>query len=178
MTKPMLLMIASIFFSPSTWSADKASNATDDQRAPAIAFEKMVSTSHNSMSSDQPVLNVNNGQAWVKRRHAVSNVTYDVKKTDSLLNPIIGFVSFSIRIDESALTNNKEDALQITRFNESRFQYDASLNYSYIDGIWKFKNSRVKSFFDGRFTHESKPTEEKIISRKFVVPLHYWMPPR
>lgn len=154
-----------------------ASNAADDKRTPAIAFEKLVNTAYKSMAADQPVYNIDSG-GWVKRRHTVSNVTYDAKKTDSLLNPIVGLVSFTIHINESALVNSKEEALRTTAFDKSlgRRRYDVSVNYSYKDGAWKFNNSHVKTFFDGNFSFDSEPSEEVIISNKLQVPLHYWIP--
>lgn len=152
-----------------------ASNAANDQRTPAIAFEKLVNTAYNSMTADQPVTYFDSEKAWTKRRYTVSNATYDVKKTDSLLNPIVGFVSFNIRIDESALVNSKEEALRTTTFDE-RSRHDVSVNYSYKDGAWKFNNSHVKIFFDGELLSDLELSEEEIMSNKYIVPLHYWMP--
>lgn len=167
MLKSVFLVAAYLTFFPIQSAAEES---------PAIDFERLVNTGYKSMTSDQPPINVRNGSAWVKRQHTVSNLTFDVKKTDSLLNPTIGFVNFSVRIDESPLANSKEEATRATAFNESKFRYDVSLNYSYKDKAWQLKDSQVKHFFDGKFTFDSKPTELQIISEKFIVPLHYWMP--
>ena len=173
-----LALLFLVIFSSTTWASDKQQDGDAEKREATIAFQRLVDSGVLSMTSDQPVWNVRRKTAWVKRRHTLSSVSYDVRNAQTIPNKIVGTASFAVRIDESAVLKTKEEALQVTQFNESRFHYEVSLNYSYIKGAWQYNNSRVKHFVDEKPTFDSVPTDEAILSNRFIVPLHYWMPDR
>jgi hypothetical protein len=167
MKRFVLLFVASVFFSSAVSRADEGTAA--------IALKNLVSSGYKSMTSDKPIYNLHN-KKWVKRQHTVSNVTYDIKKGNSIRNAINGLVTFAAHIDESRTVSSKEEALQLTTFSKSPLKYDVSLKYVYENGAWKFQNSHVRTFFNGKYLIESELTKEDIMYGHFIVPLRYWMP--
>ena len=71
------------------------------QDLPGPAFEKIVQTAAQATAADRETYFNDREQKWAKRRYVISRLSYDVKKTDSLLNPIVGIASFELTLEQT-----------------------------------------------------------------------------
>src|ERR1022692_4351784 len=79
----------------------------------AIAFEKFVHTSAKATASIDQISLKTEGDLegkWLKYHQAVTAVKYDVKRSDSLLNPILGLVNFDLIGDARGPFESKREA--------------------------------------------------------------------
>ncbi len=106
---------------------------------PVPEFEKMIATAREATNTAAPVYLNKSKQQWAKRRFAAVDVKYDVKKTDSLVNPIIGVVTFLLATGQTDLfaTKDEADAAQVF---DPRFEhkYKVSMTYTFKGSRWAF----------------------------------------
>lgn len=148
--------------------------AADD---PVAEFEGFLQSAQKATDSQEMVYLNHYNQKWAKRKFSTTDVKYDVKKTDSLVNPIVGVVSMNLRTEQTDLFPTKEEAQSATVF-EPRFTntYRISLNYSHRTGKWALSKGSYESMRN-RATFEV--TEEGIKKEPMAVPtaaLLNWLP--
>lgn len=82
-------------------------------------------------------------EKWVKISARLKNVKWDVKKTDSLLNPVIALVTFTLSTGISERVDSKEDA-QLAQLGS--FMDDVTeLTYIPTKSGWQFSDGRKYS---------------------------------
>jgi len=80
---------------------------------------------------------------WAKRKYEIKDLTYDVRKTDSLVNPIVGLASFTLLTSQTALVSTKEEAQRSTEVDiASQNAFRVSLNFTYDGGVWTLKRGQ------------------------------------
>lgn len=79
----------------------------------------------------------NKTKKWSKNYYALGEVKFDIKKTDSLLSPAMGLVSFPITITQSELFDNEQDAAQSTSMSTLRITLYYSGKYLFKDSAWE-----------------------------------------
>lgn len=107
---------------------------------PVPTFEKLIHESVERTLADRQARFDRKTKKWHTYRFAVSDLKFDVTKTDSLVNPIVGVVAFTlvVGISESA-ANSKEEAEKLDKF-KVRVEYVPTLTYTFKNGTWKFKD--------------------------------------
>jgi hypothetical protein len=79
-----------------------------------------------------------NGKKWIKQFFRVGEIRYDVKKTDSLVDPIVGIVSFPVEMRVAGQFETKEDAEAATQPSMPGVTtYLASGTYHIRDNAWR-----------------------------------------
>lgn len=175
MFRLVLIMLASFFFFHAASAADQKSGVSDEKLA-AIKFEKLVNSGSKLMMSDYPIFQQDDG-TWFKRRQIVSDLTYDIKRTDSLLSPVIGFVHFTHVWNTSPKVASKEDAMRLTEYDDGGGLYfDITLKYSYMGGAWKLNKAYVNYMYRGEISSKFEFTDEDIRYGNKGVKLQYWLP--
>lgn len=124
------------------WCVVAVAAPTDET---VLAFEKFLRVSTESTISVTRTYLNKRVKKWAKYRFAVLDLRYDVKKTDSLVNPIIGLIHFTLRVDETELVKTKEEAEQLNEFNtRSGPTFNIFLTYTFKDEGWKFKDGEFE----------------------------------
>lgn len=128
------------------------------------------------MSRATPVYFNQYRNQWAKRRFLLLDTKYDVKRTDSLVNPIVGIVSFTLVIEQTALLPSKEDAERANDFLKSDQPFKVFLTYGYKDDRWLFKGGEYEDpFLRGQ---RISITPEKVLAHPDSSPeaaLAYWL---
>ncbi len=152
-------------------------SAADD---PVAKFEKLILEAKNATNTNSPVYFNEYRQEWAKRRFSVTEITYDVKKTDSLVSPIIGLVTFQLRTIQTYLYPTKEQADASSAFETKTIaSYRISLTYSYKDNTWSFSEGsreHLSGILKGDIDNFS---EKKIRNESTAIPyaaILYWLP--
>lgn len=78
-------------------------------------------------------------QKWVKQYFSSGEIAYDVIKTDSLLNPVKGVVSFPVTIRLSDAFDSKEAAENSTSSTNRKLTYFMTGEYFLTEGNWQMK---------------------------------------
>ena len=69
----------------------------------------------------------------------------DVRKTDSLVTPFVGLVSFTLHIEKTAAFETEELAKAASTFDPSaRSLYEISLRFGLQDGLWVLLDGTYK----------------------------------
>jgi hypothetical protein len=104
---------------------------------PASSFDAFTRRAAEATNNANPI-NLNRWtNKWVKRRFKISEMKMDVRKTDSLVTPIVGIVSYLVYIEATIDYATEAEAREAQRFVE-RFHctYELKLRYGYKDGKW------------------------------------------
>lgn len=144
------------------------------------AFKKFVDMAVQETSSAQePYLFVRRN-LWAKRRYVLSEVKYDVKRTDSLVNPILGLIIFTVVVTQTSLFSTKEEAAENFFFDPKLGDtYQVRLNFIFAAGIWSLKDGDYESKFHGKPRFEVTPgkIEAEPTAQSFA-PLIFWLKSR
>ena len=113
---------------------------------PAATFEAFVKNSHELCATTTPIYFNKTRNQWAKRKFILEDLKYDVKKTDSLVTPILGIVQFRLRVQQSAFVPTKGEAKRAQEFPEKPNIVDTiTLRYSFRDDRWSFKDGEFES---------------------------------
>lgn len=145
---------------------------------PVRSFEALLEASQKRTESSQPVYFNNYRKLWAKRRFVVSDAKYDIRKTDSLVTPVLGLVTYRLAVSQTELVEAQEHAQALSAFNNaSPVSYTISLRYSLKAGVWSFLDgeSRGEGSATGKFaiTRETLEREPNAIPN---VAVRYWLP--
>lgn len=104
---------------------------------PVSKFEALLEKFEKNTNNDVVFYHNTDKDAWLKRRFDVSDVKYDVKKTDSMVNPILGLVSFDLVISHTSFqpTKAEAEAIQIVP-DEKSDRHKISITYAYKNNKW------------------------------------------
>ena len=104
---------------------------------PAASFDSFVRGATQRSNDATPVRLIQWTGKWDKCRFKISDVKMDVRKTDSLVTPILGLVSFVVHIEASIEYGTEAQARDAETFVERlRCDYDFHLRYRYNHGHW------------------------------------------
>ena len=144
-----------------------------------LKFEDVLKVATSKTNSAEQVYLNETNQKWVKRKFEVSDLKYDVKKTNSLVSPIIANVIFSLKTEQTEFLSSKETTEASTTYEPKR-KYDISFNlsYAYQNSRWNFLNAKyeLKALNKGTV---STVSEEEIRKETNLMPaavLKYWLP--
>jgi hypothetical protein len=150
------------------------------------SFQGFLAKATMTTETNEPVFE-NRKKEWAKRKFNIIDYTYDIKKTDSLVNQIIGVVSFKLIVNSSEFYLTKKDAqLSQVRDNENQGVYDINLIYSYKGGKWHYLKGYTKiltkemiDIFPGLKTKVFDIIEREVKENPHTIPdvaILYWLP--
>ena len=117
-------------------------NSAMSQNDPLKAFQKIVSNCQAAFDARQPIEVAfgDKSQKWRKQQFVAPVITYDVRKTDSLVSPF----SAVINLKEFTFMGNADTEQSATSLNFSEFssayKSDSSIRFAMQDGNWVFKS--------------------------------------
>lgn len=103
---------------------------------PVKDFEKAISDRKSKSESYSRVTQGVDKQ-WHKERSRVINVRYDVKTTDSLVNPFAGAVTFTYLVESGDGVKTELDAKSTTVYPNTVQAFTASLTYAGSGKNWQ-----------------------------------------
>jgi len=116
--------------------AEKAANdPVESLRAILASVEKDMATEHLAHFSDP-----GSERGWIKRRIVLSDMKYDVKKTDSLVSPLLAPVNFKCSTIQSEIYPNKGDAEKAKILQPSGLAISCRATLAFQDGKWNAKS--------------------------------------
>lgn len=111
---------------------------------PLAEFEiitKKCQKAHDIIPNEEVVF-MENIKAWVKRARLPTKVIYDVKRTDSLVNPYIATLEYSV-IGYADRGTDKENAQAIPiDLSKQALKTTNSLTFAYRDKSWQIQNNK------------------------------------
>lgn len=116
---------------------------------PAASFIAFVNSAQ-KITKESSVLYLEHKGAWRKVYWSIRDVKYDVKKTDSLINPVIGSVSFVMSgvgsafyaSEGEAKASSDTDGQDIVRFFDIDYQFDGK-KWTAVSAKFDFNIDRV-----------------------------------
>lgn len=143
-------------------------NATEDS---VKKFESLIKTSTSLTNSITPTYFNKHTTSWAKKYFSISNLKYDVRKTDSLVNPIVGIISFNLHVAQSDFYSTKEEADLSTTLNPKfKTIILVNLTYSFNDKIWLLNNGSYKMNDPDLSKYEYNFTENQIRHNSQEIP--------
>lgn len=111
---------------------------------PVASFQSVVNRGSESKEWTTVHLNPTSGK-WTKRYYFLGEVKYDVKKTDSLVSPIIGLVSFPVKVKFSPQFETEDEATKSAgEYIPLSLSYSIEGRYSVSNSAWKLDQFRYK----------------------------------
>lgn len=107
---------------------------------PIQSFEKLIASATAKTISARDVYFNNIKKLWAKRQFRVSETKYDVRKSSSMVTPIIGVVSFHLEVLQTELVPTETEAKKLNKFLSDEYtpSFDINLRYSLISARWVF----------------------------------------
>jgi len=132
-------LLLALCISSAAYSAP-AKQAPPQKLEPVKAFQELVATASEPKEWTRVYLN-SKTQKWAKQYYSMSAVTYDVKKTDSLVTPVIGLTQFKISVRQSDLFDSQEDANATDSVSANPgLQYRVAGTYHLTETAWRLDN--------------------------------------
>lgn len=149
------------------------SGCSNDEN-PVESFSKFLQKNTKSTNGSIEVYLNGYTNKWAKRMYVVQNIKYDVKKTDSLVNPIIGNAEIILASMQTDLFETKEDAQTNFTFHPPTI-FSVNLNFNIEKGSWRMVNGTYLNLPD---THQFSTSPEEIASEPDTIPaaiLKFWL---
>lgn len=128
----------------------KPSEVTQPAKAfdPARSFQALIQRASSEKAWFR-VYEVGDTKKWIKQYVSLGDVRYDVKKTDSLIAPIIGIASFTLAMRMSTQYDSEIDATNSTELPDKPIGMDYRIDATYHagDSEWRveqFKYTDIK----------------------------------
>lgn len=104
---------------------------------PVPAFQELVATA-SAKKEWSIVFQDARTKQWGRRLIRAGEPAFDVKKTDSLVHPIVGIVKLSVDVTQSAMRDTEEQAAKETiPDNKPDFTYKVTGTYHAVANEWK-----------------------------------------
>lgn len=147
-----------------------SATASDD---PVRSFEQFLMASKESTNTTTSVFFNKHKNGWVKQRYRVVELKFDVKKTDSLVTPIVGLVTLDLLTEASDAFPSQEEAEKLISFNVMASITDRmSLTYAYRDSKWAFSKGSYEVLSPSLKGTRFELTDDRLTRQ----PLPYWLP--
>ncbi|HJW23767.1 MAG TPA: hypothetical protein VJ576_02625 [Rhodocyclaceae bacterium] len=138
------------------------------------SFEKFLSASVESTNASTSVFLNNRSNGWMKRRYRVSDLKYDVKRTDSLVAPIVGIVTFKLTSEVTGSFQSQTEAESSNFFDSDKSSHDGmSLSFAYRNDKWELTEVSYRPLDTGRPTNATFEISRAHWDR---IPYKNWIP--
>jgi hypothetical protein len=112
---------------------------------------------------------------WHKGRYKALDVRYDVKKTDSLVNPFAGVVTFTYLMESGEAANTVTDAQATTVNPDNVYGITATLTYAGTGKSWHLVNGSYFSNEEPEFKYPFTPESINTRTGYPYGPLKDWL---
>jgi hypothetical protein len=131
---------------------------TEEKYDPVSDFSKAIEQRQGKSEHLRAAFQRKDNKRWLKHRTRVTNVSYDVLKNDSLINPYKGIVSFTILNESSDEVDTEAEADAATVFPGVSSGFTASLTYIGSENGWSMVEGNY--FFNDKpnYTYPLNPT--------------------
>lgn len=118
------------------------SNGAQDH---VLSFEQIIKSGYNKVNGKESVIFIEKSSSFLKRKYTINSLKYDVKRTDSLISPVIAVATFNLAIENSQRYQTKEEA-DSAQDGENKviFNFSLILNYAFQSGSWVMKDGESK----------------------------------
>lgn len=115
------------------------------------AFDRLIQHAVAGTDKSTEVYLVPVNQMWARRYMRIEDVKFDVKRTDSLIAPIVGIVSFKQITEVSPTFPSKAEAEGTRLVNNSipPRRDSVVLHYVYRDAKWQFRSGEYEVRYEG-----------------------------
>ena len=120
------------------WIASSACVTYADQPNPVQSFEALIQT--RAAASMTPYVFQAPNKSYRKAFGSIEGLKYDVRKTDSLVTPVVGTVTFTFRSKPSEAFDTESGAHEATQPAAGGHENvnEVSITYGLRDGSWTF----------------------------------------
>jgi hypothetical protein len=113
---------------------------------PVADFENIVLRGSRPPESVNAVVYSSQLKGWAKRDVTLHQVRYDVRKTDSLVTPVIGVANFDVLIRLTRIYPTEAEAKTSMDFDPKLDSVNkVELRYAYRDGRWFYSGGEYRS---------------------------------
>lgn len=129
---------------PERASASAAERAPD----PVASFKAFIATASEPRQWER-VYEFKKQGKWVKHYYTLDATKFDVQKTDSLISPVKGVVSISLKVVASEFANTEQEAKQSNSLSKANITYLVSAEYLFTDGAWRVDHFSYRANIEG-----------------------------
>lgn len=108
---------------------------SNDNTAAKRFRDQATATAATTESLSAPYFNQHHSK-WSKRKFQIIDLKYDIRKTDSLVSPLVGTVSFTLSSVQTRLVPERDSAQASTEYGDNINFYKVDLMYALQDGQW------------------------------------------
>lgn len=115
-------------------------------------FERIVNTCKSRFTAEVPVVvpHPKKPATWVKRANLAAEISYDVKRTDSLVSPLTAsLVARYMALSEIASTQEEAEAIRLNPAGTA-FLREEVIRFAYQNGAWSTVGATSTSKFRPR----------------------------
>ena len=125
-----------------------AANAQLSEKQAVEAFKSLVSAASAAKLHTEVYLN-DSLKGWTKSYLQISDVKYDVRKTDSAINPLVGIASFTAITKMSPPYPSQGEASSSTDFRKESLAREFTITYQLDGRKWKAVGVKFDSILLG-----------------------------
>lgn len=133
----------------------------DDPSAPATvdpvaSMKALIDAHEKAVAQAVPVVYSDDHKKWTKLRMRMENIEFDVKKSDSLVSPFVGEVSFDASLQHTDFFDTEEEAATSATFSHVPEPTLCRVMYAFQDGKWETKK---RTYFSSEKWRDARPGE-------------------
>jgi hypothetical protein len=148
---------------------------TEEKYDPVSDFYNAIEQRQEKSEQFRAAFQRKDNKRWLKHRTRVTNISYDVLKNDSLINPYKGIVSFTVLNESSDEVDTEAEADATTVFPDESGGFTAVLTYIGSEKGWRMVEGSY--FFNGepQNTYPLNPTRITTIGGPPFAQLIDWL---
>lgn len=114
-------------------------------------LKDLIRENEKRVAEARPIYYNMHKNGWAKRKMKMLDIEYDVRKTDSLVSPFLGIVTFNAIVEQSEFFPTKIEAEAATSFQPiggpiSGYSEPCRITYAFQDKQWVIKTRESYSF--------------------------------
>lgn len=137
------------------------SGCSEEKYDPVKSFELFIKDKKTSSESDMSLWQDPVTKKWNKYRNRISNLKYDVRANDSLVNPYKGEVTFSFFVEAIKEVETEEDAKSTSVYPINIQAFTVVLNYAGSEEGWNMTDGAYFFNSEPKYTYPLNPTRIK-----------------
>lgn len=128
---------------------------------PVDGFAKAIEDRKHVTESEVLIAQVTTEGHWRQDHYKIADVTYDVKKNDSLVNPYVGVVTFTYQIERGEIVATEDLAKSSTKVADVEKFFTATLEYLGSEKGWHLN--------DGAYFFNAAPQDTYPLNAKRIM---------
>jgi hypothetical protein len=113
--------------------------ASAEPPSPVQTFDAFLKKATATTASSTPTYFNAYKKQWAKRRFRIEGLKMDVRKTDSLVTPLLGLVSFTLHTEQTDFFPTEQQAKAADKADpKTQTAFEITLRYGFQDSAWVF----------------------------------------